>query len=206
MYVCGYFYWNSICLQLCWTSFVNNADAGGQELRRCCRGQAPGWHHACMRRCAPLGLVWAEANRSYCIPPPSRRAPAMGTSPPPSSPSTRLGLFFCPLLTSAETRCRVGILVQLHKGLKEAQLRDSVLLHLSCLLSVGKQGTWHKKINEDGAWWRQLISQLFSSTDWLVTKLQSKKSSHTDTHQSDWCTPAAECRSIWKHLSTIYLI
>lgn len=69
----------------------------------------------------------------------------MGTSLPPSSPPTMLGLFVHPLLTSAETRCRVGVLMLLHKGLKEAQLCDSVLLPLSCLLSVGKQGTGHKR-------------------------------------------------------------
>lgn len=129
-------------LQLHGAAFVNNVDPWGQELRRCCRGQSPGWHHTCMKMCQSLGLAWAEANRSYCIPPPFCRVPAMAKPLPPSLPSTRLTLLFS---SPTYPCCHVAVLMLLHKGLKEAQLCDSVLLPLLCLFSVGKRGTQHKR-------------------------------------------------------------
>lgn len=58
-----------------WTSLANNVDPWGQELRTCCWGQGPGWHHA-----------WRSLHHwdrhelwqigAIVILPPSRRAPA----------------------------------------------------------------------------------------------------------------------------------
>lgn len=54
-----------ICSQRHWTSLANNVDPWGQELRTCSRRQGPGWHHACMKKSAPLGQAWAVAKSSY---------------------------------------------------------------------------------------------------------------------------------------------
>lgn len=130
-------------------------------------------------------------NHEYCIPLPSLEENSHGNL---SFWASRAWVI-CSLST-----------YQLRTPLQHATLYNTQRGTISCPLMsfiCRKAENMTQKINEDGAWWRQLISQLFLSTDRLVTKLQAKKSSHKEMYQSDWHTPAVECHSIWKHSSTL---
>lgn len=114
-----------LCLQINWASFGKQANPRGQSLRRCCKGQGLGWHHACMKRCALLGLVWADTNRSYCISPPDRTL-AIGSSLLLSLPHARLGLLFIPC--SPEPR-HMAVLAFPYCSIKDLKRNNYMILY-----------------------------------------------------------------------------